>query len=208
MPTQHALVFSGASSVANYQALLRQVSVPVEQRQSYRLQPQPAANPDVGRDRQRVRDHRNDDDRYRRRERRASRKHACRNRRVYENGSPVTISPAATASDVDNSDLIYGGVRIVAGGFDGDVLTVNGLQSGTPSAGINFSYDAGLRQPCVRSPGAVADYQALMQAVEFGSTSENPTNFGANPTRTLGWGLPTARITSSPRRRRRSPSPP
>ena len=28
-----------------------------------------------------------------------------------------------------------------------------------------------------------------MQAVGFGSTSENPTNFGANPTRTLGWGL-------------------
>ena len=24
---------------------------------------------------------------------------------------------------------------------------------------------------------------------DFGSTSENPTNFGANPTRTLGWGL-------------------
>ena len=28
-----------------------------------------------------------------------------------------------------------------------------------------------------------------MQAIQFGSTSENPTNFGANPTRTLSWGL-------------------
>jgi VCBS repeat-containing protein len=28
-----------------------------------------------------------------------------------------------------------------------------------------------------------------MQAVEFSSTSDNPTNFGANPTRTLRWGL-------------------
>ena len=105
-----------------------------------------------------------------------------------ENGSPVTISPAATASDVDNTDLIYGEVRIVAGGFDGDILTVNGLQSGT-FLGIDFSYDAGLRRLLFNNPAAVADYQALMQAVGFGSTSENPTNFGANPTRTLGWGL-------------------
>ena len=28
-----------------------------------------------------------------------------------------------------------------------------------------------------------------MQAVQFASTSENPTNFGINPTRTLSWGL-------------------
>ena len=37
-----------------------------------------------------------------------------------------------------------------------------------------------------------------MQAVQFGSTSENPTNFGANPTRTLGWGLSDGEDYSSP----------
>ena len=37
-----------------------------------------------------------------------------------------------------------------------------------------------------------------MQAVQFGSTSENPTNFGANPTRTLGWGLSDGEDFSSP----------
>ena len=37
-----------------------------------------------------------------------------------------------------------------------------------------------------------------MQAVQFGSTSENPTNFGANPTRTLGWGLFDGEDYSSP----------
>ena len=37
-----------------------------------------------------------------------------------------------------------------------------------------------------------------MQAVRFGSTSENPTNFGANPTRTLGWGLSDGENYSSP----------
>ena len=108
---------------------------------------------------------------------------------VYtENGSPVTISPAATASDVDNSDLVSGVVRIAGGWVDGDVLTVNGLQSGT-FAGIDFSYNAALHALVFRQPAPVGDFQALMQAVQFGSTSENPTNFGANPTRTLSWGL-------------------
>ena len=196
MPAQHALVFSGASSVANYQALLQQV-----QFQSSSDNPT-----DFGHSPQRtltwaVTDSAsvttatttinigavND----------APQETVAATAAYTENGSPVTISPAATANDVDNSDLIYGGVRIVAGGFDGDVLTVNGLQSGT-FAGINFSYDAGLQRLLFESPAAVADYQALMRAVQFGSTSENPTNFGANPTRTLGWGLSDGEDYSSP----------
>ncbi len=56
--------------------------VPVEQRQSDGLQRQSAANPDVGRERQHDRYDRNDDDRYHRRERRAS-GDGCRNRRVH-----------------------------------------------------------------------------------------------------------------------------
>ena len=114
-----------------------------------------------------------------------------------ENGSPVTISPAATASDVDNTDLVSGVVRIAGGWVDGDVLTVNGLQSGTFS-GIEFSYNADLHALVFSHPAPVADFQALMQAVQFGSTSENPTNFGANPTRTLGWGLHDGDDYSSP----------
>ena len=114
-----------------------------------------------------------------------------------ENGPPVTISPAAVASDVDNSDLVFGVVRIAGGWVDGDVLTVNGQQSGT-FAGIDFSYDAALHALVFSQPAPVADFQTLMQAVQFGSTSENPTNFGANPTRTLGWGLHDGDDYSSP----------
>ena len=187
MPTQHALVFSGASSVANYQALLQQV-----QFQSSSDNPTDFSHSPQRTLTWAVTDSAsvttatttinivavND----------APQETVAATAAYTENGSPVTISPAATASDVDNTDLIYGEVRIVAGGFDGDILTVNGLQSGT-FLGIDFSYDAGLRRLLFNNPAAVADYQALMQAVGFGSTSENPTNFGANPTRTLGWGL-------------------
>ena len=192
MPAQHALVFSGASSVANYQALLRQV-----QFQSSSDNPTDFSHSPQRTLTWAVTDSAsvttatttinivavND----------APEETVAATAAYTENGSPVTISPAATASDVDNTDLISGGVRIVAGGFDGDILTVNGLQSGTfigPSGGqIDFLYDAGLQRLLFNNPAAVADYQALMQAVGFGSTSENPTNFGANPTRTLGWGL-------------------
>ena len=196
MPAQHALVFSGASSVANYQALLQQVQFQSSSDNPTDFDHSPqrtltwavtdsasvttaTTTINIGA----VND--------------APQETVAATAAYTENGSPVTISPAATASDVDNSDLIYGGVRIVAGGFDGDVLTVNGLQSGTFD-GITFSYDAGLHRLLFESPAAVADYQALMQAVQFGSTSENPTNFGANPTRTLGWGLSDGEDYSSP----------
>ena len=58
-----------------------------------------------------------------------------------ENAAPVVLSPASTVTDVDNITLVSGEVRIVSGAVDGDLLTVNGLQSGT-FAGIDFSYDA------------------------------------------------------------------
>ncbi len=192
MPTQHVLVFGGASLVANYQALLGQVQFQSssENPTNFGASPQRALTWAVNDgttvttatttiDITAVND--------------APQETVAATAAYTENGSPVTISPAATASDVDSSNLVFGEVRIVAGGFDGDVLTVNGLQSGTfagPSGGqIDFSYDAGSRSLTFHGPAAVTDYQALMQAVQFGSTSENPTNFGANPTRTLGWVL-------------------
>jgi VCBS repeat-containing protein len=105
-----------------------------------------------------------------------------------ENGAPLAISPAATVTDVDDVNLIVGDVRIVSGGFAGDILTVNGLQSGT-FAGIDFTYNAGLQLLAFTHPTSVADYQAFLQAVEFHSTSDDPTSGGANPTRTLSWSV-------------------
>jgi hypothetical protein len=143
MPTQHALVFTGASSVANYQALLQQVQFQSssDNPTDFNASPQrtltwavtdsaSVTTATTTIDIIAVND--------------APQETVAAAAAYTENGSPVTISPAATASDVDSSNLIFGEVRIVAGGFDGDVLTVNGLQSGT-FAGINFSYDAGSR---------------------------------------------------------------
>ena len=194
-PSQHALVFTGASSVANYQALLRTVAFEStgDNPTDFDASPQRTLSWSVSGgaavttatttlDIVAVND---------------APQETVAATAAYTEGLPVTISPAATASDVDNLDLVFGVVRIADGWVDGDVLTVNGLQNGT-FAGIDFSYDADLRALLFSHPAPVADYQALMQAVQFGSTSENPTNFGANPTRTLGWGLDDGDDYSSP----------
>ena len=67
-----------------------------------------------------------------------------------ENAAPVVLSPSSTVTDVDNVTLVAGEIRIVSGAVDGDLLTVNGLQSGT-FAGIEFSYDPASAQPDVHS---------------------------------------------------------
>ena len=103
-----------------------------------------------------------------------------------ENAAPVVLSPSSTVTDVDNVTLVAGEIRIVSGAVDGDLLTVNGLQNGT-FAGIEFSYDPLLRSLTFTHPSLIADYEAFLEAVAFSSTSDNPTNSGANPTRTLSW---------------------
>jgi VCBS repeat-containing protein len=188
--TLHALIFNGTSSVANYQALLQTVGFQSTSNNptDFGTRPQRTLTWTVsdGTDATvatstvniaAVND--------------APQESVDANAAYTENGppvTPITISPGATASDVDNVNLVSGVVRIVDGWFDGDLLTVNGLQSGT-FLGIDFSYDVGLRALVFTHPASVADYQAFLQAVEFSSTSDNPTNFDANPTRTLRWGL-------------------
>ena len=151
MPAQHALVFTGVSSVANYQALLRQVQFQSssDNPTDFSHSPQRTLTWAVT-DSESVTTATttinivavND----------APQETVAATAAYTENGSPVTISPAATASDVDNSDLIYGGVRIVAGGFDGDILTVNGLQSGT-FLGNRLFLRCRLAPPSVQCPG-------------------------------------------------------
>ena len=108
---------------------------------------------------------RNDDTRYRGRER-CSAGVGRRNRGYTENGAPVALSPAATITDVDDINLVAGVVRIVLGAFDGDLLRVNGLQSGTFS-GIDFSYDAALHSLMFTRPTWVADYQPSCRRSSF-----------------------------------------
>ena len=186
-PALHALVFNGAASLATYQSLLRQVGFqstsdnPTDfnatpQRTllwtvSDGTTPQTAATTiDIVA--------RND----------APAVAVAANAAYAENDGPTILSPAASATDADSLNLTAGQVTIVPGALPGDVLTVNGLQAGK-FAGIDFSYDAVAGSLFFFRAAPVADYQTFLQAVQFHSTSEDPTNAGADPTRTIAWAL-------------------
>ena len=107
---------------------------------------------------------------------------------TYQEDVPVLLSPSASLTDVDDTVLDFAAVQITAGSFpgDGDTLTVNGATSGTVT-GITFLWDPTLHALVLTGASSVANYQALLQTVQFQSTSHNPTDFGASPQRTLTW---------------------
>src|SRR5262249_4166691 len=101
-----------------------------------------------------------------------------------ENAAQLTLASAAVVSDVDSLNIANATVQVVGGAFagDGDVLAVN-----TTGTAITASYNAGSETLVLTGSDTLAHYQTLLEEVSFRSTSDNPTNFGANTTRTLTW---------------------
>jgi hypothetical protein len=108
------------------------------------------------------------------------------NATYQENGAAVSLSPALNLTDADDTELNSAAVQITAGSFpgDGDTLTVGGDPSGT---GITFTWNPTLHALVLTGASSVANYQALLQTVQFQSTSDNLTDFNASPQRTLTW---------------------
>ena len=112
------------------------------------------------------------------------------NATYQENAAAVSLSPALNVTDADDTELNFAAVHITAGSFpgDGDTLTVNGATSGTVT-GITFTWNPTLHALVFTGASLVANYQALLQTVQFQSTSNNPTDFDASPQRTLTWSV-------------------
>src|SRR5262249_38260663 len=109
-----------------------------------------------------------------------------------ENAAQLTLSSAATVTDVDSLNIASATVRITGGAVagDGDLLAVNGVSGGAIALGSNtvtISYNSSTETLTLTGADTVAHYQTLLEELSFRSTSDNPTNFGANPTRTLTW---------------------
>jgi hypothetical protein len=98
------------------------------------------------------------------------------------------LSPALNLTDADDTELNSAAVQITAGSFpgDGDTLTVGGATSGTVT-GITFTWNPTLHALVLTGASSVANYEALLQTVQFQSTSDDPTDFNASPQRTLTW---------------------
>ncbi|TJW31246.1 MAG: hypothetical protein E5V49_17380, partial [Mesorhizobium sp.] len=99
-----------------------------------------------------------------------------------ENAGAQTLSPSLTISDDDNATLLGAVVRISAGGFVGDELAA--ITTGTS---ISATWNAANGTLSLSGSDTLAHYEQVLRTVTFSSTSENPTDFGGNNTRTIEW---------------------
>ena len=109
-----------------------------------------------------------------------------------EQGSAVVLDSGLTLSDADNTTLASATVSISSGFFAGDTLNF------TNQNGITGSYDSGTGVLTLTGTDTVADYQAALRSITFSSASDNPTNFGADTSRTITWTANDGALNSAP----------
>jgi hypothetical protein len=99
-----------------------------------------------------------------------------------EHGGAVTLSSAVSVTDPDDTTISGARVSITSGGFTGDVLSAIALGN------ITVSYNSSTETLALTGSDTLARYQSVLDSVTF-NASENPDDFGSNPTRTLTWVL-------------------
>ena len=97
--------------------------------------------------------------------------------------SAVTLQGGLTLSDPNGAN-IASAVVTLTGGYsgDGDVLSVSGSTSGFSVA---VSASGATETLTISGTGTAAQYQTLLNEVQFATTTTDPTNAGANSTRTV-----------------------
>src|SRR5262249_3375570 len=77
-------------------------------------------------------------------------------------------------------------VRIVGGTFagDGDVLATS-----TAGTSITASYNSTTETLTLTGSDTLAHYQQVLDKITFTTPSDNPTDYGSAPTRTVSWVL-------------------
>jgi hypothetical protein len=115
-----------------------------------------------------------------------------------EQGAAVALlSGTPTITDVDGGHLASATVQITGGTFssnedsaDDDNLGIGaGLQQSGLIAGtnINVSWNQATSTLTLTGYDTLANYEAALAAVRYQATGDNPTNYGANPSRTITW---------------------
>jgi ELWxxDGT repeat protein/VCBS repeat-containing protein len=107
--------------------------------------------------------------------------------------TPLTVTDA----DGSGNDITSATVAISSGLFSGDELVVldpgfsatpqtSGTFTGTS---ITYSYDSGTGTLTLTGADTLANYSTVLDAVEFVSTSDNPTSYGTDTSRTVTWSV-------------------
>ena len=102
-----------------------------------------------------------------------------------EQGTAITLLTAGPAiTDADGDHLASATVQ-VAGGTANDHLSVPvDALSGT---NISASYDSATAMLTLSGYDTIAHYSSVLEAVQYNTTGDNPTNYGLNTTRTIQW---------------------
>jgi len=67
---------------------------------------------------------------------------------------------------------------------DGLIDRISGVFTGT---NISVAYNSALEKLTLTGYDTIANYNTVLAAVEYQTTGDNPTNYGANTTRTISW---------------------
>ncbi|MFZ3352086.1 MAG: hypothetical protein WA268_14575 [Xanthobacteraceae bacterium] len=99
-------------------------------------------------------------------------------------GSPVTLDSMLGITDPESTTLANATVQVTGGTFAGDGDMLSGSTSGTS---ITATYDSATETLILFGTDTLAHYQSVLDQVMFTPGSQNPTNSGADPTRTVSW---------------------
>jgi hypothetical protein len=101
-------------------------------------------------------------------------------------GAPVTLDGALTVGDVDSNGNLSGATVAISSGFiAGDTLGF------TDQSGIHGSYNAATGVLTLSGTASVANYQAALESITYGTTPGNgdPTGGGGDTSRTISWSV-------------------
>ena len=109
-----------------------------------------------------------------------------------EGGPPGDVATSLVVTDPDQAVIKGATVAITAGFTAGDTLSF------TPSGGITGGYDAATGVLTLTGNASFAAYQTVLDSVALTAAGDNPTNYGANTSRTVSFTVTDGLINSDP----------
>ncbi|WP_246785212.1 DUF4347 domain-containing protein [Bradyrhizobium sp. S69] len=113
-----------------------------------------------------------------------------------EQGAAVTLLSSDTITD-SLGTLVGATVQITGGTFSSNessasddhlgFATGNVIVNQINGTSITFNYDSATETLTLSGSDTLANYQMALAEVQYNTTGDNPTNYGADPSRTLTW---------------------
>ena len=102
---------------------------------------------------------------------------------TYNTGTAVAVlATQPTITDVDGGGSLISAAVTIAGGFvAGDTLVF------ANELGITGSYNAGTHVLTLTGNASIADYETALASIKYNSSASDPSDGGADPTRTIDW---------------------